>query len=249
MKKILFLDTETNGLPVNFKAPPSPDNWPRLVQVAWVLANDNGDILSEHSYIIQPDGFDINPESAKIHGITTERARAEGLPLQDVIACLEESLIGCDYVVCHNVGFDRPVIVSEYMRLVGTLGRAWADTARYPKIKHFCTMQMTTPIMRLPSPYAGQYKWPKLDELYQFLFLEEVPGRETFHDAMVDVRATAKAFFKLKELKFKLPDMEQYGYHVARSYDEESGWMEEHGEKAYYNHKAVYDHFNPETVR
>ena len=76
-----------------------------------------------------------------------------------------------------------------------------------------------------------------------------MPGRETFHDALIDVRATAKCFFKLKELKQKPPDMEQYGYHVARSYDEESGWMEEHGEKAYYNHKAVYDHFNTEIVR
>jgi len=34
--KILFFDTETTGLPKNWKAPVEQlDNWPRLVQIAW----------------------------------------------------------------------------------------------------------------------------------------------------------------------------------------------------------------------
>jgi len=36
----LFFDTETTGLPRNYKAPATDlANWPRLVQIAWLLAD------------------------------------------------------------------------------------------------------------------------------------------------------------------------------------------------------------------
>lgn len=39
----LFFDTETTGLPKNYKAPASDsDNWPRLVQIAWSIYDAEG---------------------------------------------------------------------------------------------------------------------------------------------------------------------------------------------------------------
>ncbi len=39
----LFFDTETTGLPRNWQAPLEDlDNWPRLVQLAWLLMDENG---------------------------------------------------------------------------------------------------------------------------------------------------------------------------------------------------------------
>jgi len=39
----IFIDTETTGLPRRRNAPYSEvSNWPRLVQLAWVIVDDNG---------------------------------------------------------------------------------------------------------------------------------------------------------------------------------------------------------------
>ena len=84
---ILIYDTETTGLPRDWNAPISDsDNWPRLVQLAWQLHDANGKLLSRGNRIVQPDGFTIPYNSTKIHGITTERAQAEGIPLAEVAA-------------------------------------------------------------------------------------------------------------------------------------------------------------------
>ena len=75
----LIYDTETTGLPSNWKAPlTDSENWPRLVQLAWQLHDVNGKLLSRGNKIVKPDGFTIPFTSSKIHGITTERAEAEG---------------------------------------------------------------------------------------------------------------------------------------------------------------------------
>jgi len=56
------------------------DNWPRLVQLAWVLADEQGAILAEKSVIIRPDGFSIPAASTAIHGIDDAKANAAGNP-------------------------------------------------------------------------------------------------------------------------------------------------------------------------
>ena len=50
----LFFDTETTGLPKDWKAPISDlDNWPRLVQIAWSHYDSSGNEISNNSYIIK----------------------------------------------------------------------------------------------------------------------------------------------------------------------------------------------------
>ena len=52
----LFFDTETTGIPKNYKAPVSDlENWPRLVQLAWLVTDNNGDEIKAAEYIIKPD--------------------------------------------------------------------------------------------------------------------------------------------------------------------------------------------------
>ena len=78
----LFFDTETTGLPKNWKAPITDlNNWPRMVQLAWLLYDNSGTLLNKEAYIIRPDGFTIPEESCRVHGITTQRALDEGVPL------------------------------------------------------------------------------------------------------------------------------------------------------------------------
>jgi hypothetical protein len=43
----LFFDTETTGIPANYKAPASDfGNWPRLVQVAWLLVDEEANVVA-----------------------------------------------------------------------------------------------------------------------------------------------------------------------------------------------------------
>ena len=51
----LIFDTETTGLPNNWKAPLTDfDNWPRLVQLAWQLHDIKGGLIEKNNLIIKP---------------------------------------------------------------------------------------------------------------------------------------------------------------------------------------------------
>ncbi len=57
---LLFFDTETSGLPGNHRAPLNDlANWPRLVQIAWLLTDVQGGRQQAVEAIIRPDGFTI----------------------------------------------------------------------------------------------------------------------------------------------------------------------------------------------
>ena len=58
----LFFDTETTG---------TSRHKDHVVQVAWVLANEEGNIQEEECHVIRPDGYSIPTAAANIHGITT----------------------------------------------------------------------------------------------------------------------------------------------------------------------------------
>ena len=76
----LFFDTETTGLPKSWKAPVSDlDNWPRLVQIARILCDKEGNRIESKDFIIKPENFEIPIEASNVHRISTEKAINEGL--------------------------------------------------------------------------------------------------------------------------------------------------------------------------
>ena len=89
----LVFDTETTGLPLNFKAPLTDfNNWPRMVQIAWQIHDIRGELIDVKNYIIKPDGFTIPYNSEKIHGISTELANKKGVPLNEVLSLFSNAL-------------------------------------------------------------------------------------------------------------------------------------------------------------
>src|SRR5690606_19520598 len=113
----LIFDTETTGLPRDYNAPMSDvDNWPRLVQLAWQLHDSKGNLISNHNYIIRPDGFTIPYNAEKVHGISTKRALSEGHDLKQILGIFEGDVKQAKYLVGHNVEFDINVTGSEYYR-------------------------------------------------------------------------------------------------------------------------------------
>jgi len=183
----LFFDTETTGIPRNYKAPITDlANWPRVVQLAFLLADARGVTLASHEFIIRPEGFVIPADAARVHGITTERALADGIPLA---VALDQFVTTCQsamVLVAHNMAFDSKILGAEFLR------------ADRPNIiagkKQLCTMEATTTFCALPGPYG--YKWPTLTQLHTKLFAQPLTNA---HAALADVQACAKCFFELRK--------------------------------------------------
>ncbi|MDR0834660.1 MAG: 3'-5' exonuclease [Candidatus Symbiothrix sp.] len=184
---ILFFDTETTGLPKNYKAPVSDiDNWPRLVQLAYMVYDFDGHQVKEVNHIVKPLGFTIPTESTKLHRITTEKAIRDGKDLKSVLVEFQSWVEKAEYIVAHNIAFDEKIIGAELYRI---------------KIPNFlssktkiCTMQVSTDFCALPGSYG--YKYPSLSELYDKLFNTSVSEA---HDALVDIKATVKCFWELEK--------------------------------------------------
>ena len=188
----LFFDTETTGVPKDYKAPVTDSqNWPRLVSFAWILANERGGIEEHQEAIIVPAGFTIPDQASQIHGITTEKAMKEGIPLAAALGrfiyLLDATQI--EAVVGHNIAFDEKIIRAEFHRL----GRV----DYLEKKERICTMIKSVQHCKLPAKSGSGYKWPKLQELHKKLFNQEFDGA---HGAAADVLATARCFFELRRL-------------------------------------------------
>ena len=189
---ILFFDTETTGKPLNYKASVTDlYNWPRLVQLAWIMADKDGNMLKKKSVIIKPDGFSIPDDSVAVHGITTERALRDGSPINDVLEEFATDMSLAEHIVGHNIDFDQHIVGAELCRY-GMDFNALMDKPCT------CTMKASTNFCAIPNPntYFGGYKWPSLQELYQKLFNRSF---EDAHDALADVSATKECFFELKQ--------------------------------------------------
>ncbi len=182
----LFFDTETTGLPRNWKAPLTDlNNWPRMVQLAFMYFDEEGTLISEGDFIIKPIGFTIPLDASRIHGITTERAIREGLPLETVLQQFHALVAQTDTLVAHNISFDEKIIGAEFLR-------CHMPNSLNGKRK-ICTMDSTTNFCAINGPYG--YKWPKLSELHYKLFRT---GFEEAHNAAADIKATVKCFWELK---------------------------------------------------
>ena len=185
-QKYLFFDTETTGIPKDYKAPcTNTDNWPRLIQLGWLLTDAEGRILSEGNHIVRPDGFEIPKAASDVHGITTEFALENGKPLLDVIIAFGADLNQAECVIGHNLDYDLHIVGAEYVRLGYDSRIMFARPT-------LCTMQATIQYCNIPGRFGP--KWPKLMELYTKLFGQEFDGA---HDAMADIVATKECFFEL----------------------------------------------------
>ena len=184
----LIFDTETTGLPKKWNAPiTDSDNWPRCVQLAWQLHDSKGALISDHSYLIKPENFNIPFESEQIHGISTELANKIGVDLNEVLNKFISDLSNAGFIIGHNVKFDLNIIGAELFRINSDINLLEKD------ILDTCT-EMTANVCKLPGGRGGKFKFPTLIELYSFLFDESFSEA---HNASADVEATARAFFEL----------------------------------------------------
>jgi DNA polymerase-3 subunit alpha len=184
----IIFDTETTGLPRDWKAPVTDtSNWPRVVQIAWQVHDDMGRLVEQKDFLVRPDGFDVPYDAERIHGISTELALKYGDSLEDVLFLFNKALEKADFVVGQNVGFDLNVVGCEFIRL-NTNSRL----LEMP-VLDTCT-EATAELCQLPGGRGGRPKLPTLTELHEYLFHE--PFAEA-HNATADVEATTRCFLEL----------------------------------------------------
>lgn len=200
---ILFIDLECSGLPEQEIKPNGRKFFypyqqidkfdsSRILQFSFINYTPSGQVLSIHNHFIKPTDFIISQESINIHHITPEIALKKGIDLSDVLNEFEEQLDKSKLIVMHNVWFDRTILLSEAYRL-----NKLSLVNKIYKKPYFCTMRETKNFCKLPSQYYDGYKNPKLIELHQKLFKNEVINPNILHNALNDVKITAKCFFKL----------------------------------------------------
>ncbi len=191
MPRLLFFDTETNGLPLDRSKSvfEYKNNWPDIVSLSWVVSN-NDEIVSQKSYIIKPENWTITNESTSIHGITHEYACINGLSLKKVLILFMKDVETVDYVIAHNMEFDKSVLFNSYM---------WRLNANpllfWPK-NEICTMIKSSNELKIINKYNSynKYKYPKLDELYTHTFNKEAPVNA--HNSERDVDILYQIFIK-----------------------------------------------------
>lgn len=188
----LIFDTETTGLPKRWDAPlTDSDNWPRCIQIAWQLHDDLGRLIEHQDYLVRPEGFNIPFDAEQVHGISTELALEQGIPLEEMLEKFQTALSRATYVVGQNVGFDLNIMGAEFHR--ADMENILQD---FP-VLDTCT-EITAQLCQLPGGRGGKFKLPTLTELHEFLFHE--PFSEA-HNATADVEATTRCFLELLRRK------------------------------------------------
>jgi len=164
LSDITILDLETTGLN------PLTD---RVIEFAAMRIID-GNIRTCYESIVNPEGVKIDPEAAKVNGLTDEVV-SKGAN-QKLAFTLLRNVIGDSTIVAHNAAFDLAFLSHTYARLGGQ-----------PLANNFlCTR--TVAAFRYPAPSSLK------DLCARFGIINHRP-----HRAMDDVQATWELLYKMDE--------------------------------------------------
>ena len=192
--RVLVFDTETTVLPPKNTPTNRTDSWPHIVQLSWVIYNDETKQVEEEKDFIISLGthIPISPESTAIHGITSEISRTRGVSIDVALFDFKMAANRCGRMVAHNIEFDKNMLIVEFYR-------ARIFNSVFPPTE-YCTMKKGTPICNLVKTWNDgrtSLKFPKLVELYHGLFGADAPAPEGLHNAKVDVDVCLKCYVKM----------------------------------------------------
>ena len=151
-----------------------------MVQISWAIHDARGECLHYDDYLIQPKGFEVTDVHYQVHGISTQLAKSEGVPVEQALKTFAKDLKKIDYVVGHFVAFDVGVITAECFRL--GLPHPFEARPNNSRLLDSKSQQL--------KKMAGKRarKGPGLMRLHRMLFQESIQDK---HNATRDVVATA----------------------------------------------------------
>jgi DNA polymerase III epsilon subunit-like protein len=185
---VLFYDTETSGFPLNqdWKHP----NQPHCIQLGWVLSTSE-EIFSQGNILIKPQmkNWEMSQGAEAVHGISKAEVMKNGMNATSAVEMFAALAKKSALRVAHNTKFDQKIITILFRRAGFPTNEFWEGT--------YCTMLSTVDICNLPGKF-NKPKWPKLQELHNFLF---GIGFEDGHDALADTQAMRRCYYELKARK------------------------------------------------
>ncbi len=113
----IFFDCETTGL-ISFKLPLSDESQPRILSLAAILTDNDGNILESMDTLIHHPGLEIPEFITKINGITQADCEARGCTIDAALHKYNDMKSRSTTRVAHNLSFDKQMIARE------TLARA-----------------------------------------------------------------------------------------------------------------------------
>ena len=187
---LCFYDTETTGKP-NWKEPSDSPTQPHLVELAAVLVDsETREIVDRLHHIIKPDGWIIEDDVIAIHGITNERAHAEGYPESFATVAFSNFHARAGKRIGHSEQFDARIMRIAHKRY---LGAEMADEFKAAPAE--CTCWLARPVCAIPNPgKRSGIKLPTLSEAYLSLTGKPHDGA---HGAMADTLACMEVYFAL----------------------------------------------------
>ena len=194
MSLALVYDTETTGLPL-WKEPSDHADQPHIVQLAAKLVNtETREVLQSMDVIVKPDGWVIPDDVIEVHGITNERAAAEGIPEKEAVEMLL-AMAGDAELVAHNESFDRRILriaIKRYLDALVPEGQV-VPSEPWKERKSFCTMWKSRPHTKLP-----RNKQPKLTEAFEHFTGKPMEGA---HSAGGDVDGCLVVYWAIKDIE------------------------------------------------
>lgn len=181
----IFYDNESSTLPL-WREPSEDPRQPHIVQLAAkVIDIETREVVSSMDRLVKPDGWKIDQGAYDVHGISMERADAEGLPEADVLHEFLELWKGITRVG-HNEGFDaRMIRIATKRYCEPDVQQLWKDGASE------CTAYLSKQVM---MPGQKGFKKPSLADAYFFFTGKKLEGQ---HNAMVDVEACEAIYFAI----------------------------------------------------
>lgn len=181
---LLFVDTETSGLPKDWEKPYSAaGNWPYIVQLAWVIYTGEGEKVKEENHYITAKDYEVSVKSRSIHGISDAFLEENGEEREEVMKRINADLKRY-----------QPLVVGHFLQLdYHMLGLGFYRSGLDNPLKGlpiFCTMRHSATLLHFSARH-----YLRLGELYQRLFQEPLKKE---HHALVDATATARCFFELR---------------------------------------------------
>lgn len=115
----VVFDLETTGLAPK-RIPESAkdlehEDYPYIVSIAWLVVSEDYQLIRSEHHLIRPP-VEIPIEATRIHGITNEKAQAEGKELKPILERLASDFASAGKCAAHYLVFDQTVLSAERIR-------------------------------------------------------------------------------------------------------------------------------------
>lgn len=178
---MLALDTETTGVNVESD---------RVVSAAAIHLSPAG--AKPRTWLSDVDGQEIPEGATRIHGITTEAARANGTPaaqvIEEIVTAISEAVGNGTPLVGHNLVYDLTIIDREARRHLSCGLLDIVGSAQLLAIDTMVIDKYAAPFRRRISETQGPYQLRTTAEIYGLAWDDEAAhGAE--YDALMSARA------------------------------------------------------------